>query len=460
MNENTERGSDSVIRRDAESVMSSTMSGYAALTRSTRPASDTDSWIEKMPNYWVAAKIKHGFRTIGSGTTPPSNQEEFYGGEIPWVNTSELRENTVFSTEKTVTSEALHEFSALKIYPKNSVLFAMYGATIGRVAILGVEATVNQAVCVLSDSKKFFSRFVFYGLQSSKAILESIATGGGQPNLNAEKVKEHKLPCPPFDEQTVIADYLDRETAHIDALVAEKEKMLALLEEKRAALISRAVTRGLNPDAPLKPSGLDWLGDIPTHWAIRRCATLFQEIDERNSPDLPLLNVSLNTGVTLRVFSDSRIESVAADFATYKVARKGDLVFNKMRFWQGAAGIAPEDGLTSPDYTVARFSDELNAQFLEKLVRLPQFSNEVRRYSYGMVDDRLRLYWMEFRNLRIPIPPINEQHAIVAKIESESQGITELVSTLRQSISLAKERRAALIAAAVTGQIPAEELSA
>jgi type I restriction enzyme S subunit len=234
--------------------------------------------------------------------------------------------------------------------------------------------------------------------------------------------------------------------------------MLALLEEKRAALISRAVTRGLDESAPLKPSGLDWLGDIPAHWEVWRCATLFQEIDERDCPDLPLLNVSLNTGVTLRVFSEDRIESVAANFSTYKVARKGDLVFNKMRFWQGAGGIAPEDGLTSPDYTVARFGSKLDERFVELLVRLPRFSNEVRRYSHGIVDDRLRLYWMEFRNLRIPVPPFGEQKKIVTRSDRESNEITALVSALQQSISLAKERRAALITAAVTGQIPAEEM--
>jgi type I restriction enzyme S subunit len=306
-------------------------------------------------------------------------------------------------------------------------------------------------------------KFLLYYFQSSafKQKGEASMTGaGGLKRVSPDLLRQHHLPFPEWKTQRLIADYLDRETARIDALVVEKEKMLTLLEEKRAALISRAVTRGLNPDAPLKPSGLDWLGDIPAHWEIRRCATLFQEIDERNCPELPLLNVSLNTGVTLRVFSDSRLESVAADFATYKVARKGDLVFNKMRFWQGAAGIAPEDGLTSPDYTVARFNSKLYSQYLALLVRLPQFSNEVRRYSYGMVDDRLRLYWMEFRNLRLPVPPIDEQYEVVAKIVSESQGITELVETLRKSFLLATERRAALITAAVTGQIPVEVMSA
>ncbi|MBE9485147.1 MAG: restriction endonuclease subunit S, partial [Bacteroidetes bacterium] len=224
-------------------------------------------------------------------------------------------------------------------------------------------------------------------------------------------------------------------------------------------LISRAITRGLDPDAPLKPSGYAWLGDIPAHWEVGRCAILFKEIDERNEPDLPLLNVSLNTGVTLRVFSDNKIESVAADFSTYKVARKGNLVFNKMRFWQGAVGIAPEDGLTSPDYTVAEFGPGLNADYIELLFRIPQFIMEVRRYSHGIVDDRLRLYWDGFKNLRIPLPPLSEQKLIVGHLADERAKTAAIETALQNSIVLLKERRSALITAAVTGQIEPEAMN-
>ncbi|MBK8638649.1 MAG: restriction endonuclease subunit S [Chromatiaceae bacterium] len=303
-------------------------------------------------------------------------------------------------------------------------------------------------------------RFCKYALRASPFLweVESRSTGVSYPAVNASDLGDIKVSLPELRAQRLIANYLDRETARIDGLIAEKERMLALLEEKRAALISRVVTRGLDPNALLKPSGQEWLGEIPAHWEIRRCATLFAEIDERNHPDLPLLNVSLNTGVTLRVFSDERIESVAADFSTYKVARQGDLVFNKMRFWQGAGGIAPEDGLTSPDYTVARFGGALYPEYVELLMRLPLFSNEVRRYSYGMVDDRLRLYWDAFKNLRIPVPPVAEQKRIAIAAINEAREIAELGCALARSIALAKERRAALITAAVTGQIPLEEM--
>lgn len=306
-------------------------------------------------------------------------------------------------------------------------------------------------------------RFLFYCLQSAlfKQEGEASMTGaGGLKRISSDVLRQHRVRAFSRQMQCRIATYLDRETARIDALVAEKERMLTLLEKKRAASISRAVTRGLNPKAPAKPSGLDWLGEIPKHWKVQRCATLFVEKDERGEPELPLLNVSLNTGVTLRVYSKDKIESMASDLGTMKIARERDLVFNKMRFWQGAAGIAPADGLVSPDYTVATISDQLLPAFVEKLFRISLFNAIVRRYSYGMVDDRLRLYWDGFKNIRIPLPPLGEQEAIISHIQAHQTRTAAVETALRDSIALLKERRSALITAAVTGKISLEEMTA
>lgn len=333
--------------------------------------------------------------------------------------------------------------------------------------LLGSAALVKQTpprllLCdklyrLVVDEGKTTPEYLVHWLRSTDARcqMEAEATGASasMQNIGHDTVRNLKLVVPALADQRRIAAYLDAETRQMDALVAEKEAMLKLLEEKRAAQISHAVTRGLNPRAPLKPSALPWLGDIPKHWEVRRCANLFQETDVRDEPELPLLLVSINTGVTLRVFSDDRIESTAEDFNSYKVARQGQLAFNKMRFWQGAAGIAPVDGLVSPDYTVATVGPELDPQWIEHLFRLPLFSSEVRRHSHGIVDDRLRLYWEGFRDIRIPVPPLEEQRAIVAHLAAERERTAGLEAALRESIQLLQERRRALITAAVTGQI-------
>lgn len=303
-----------------------------------------------------------------------------------------------------------------------------------------------------SSTCRYNLRWVFWLLQTLR--LDEFTEEAAVPGLNREAAYNRPVLIPPDSHQQAIADYLDRETARLDGLIAAKERLLGLLAEKRQALITRAVTRGLDPHAPLRDSGIPWLGPIPAHWEVRRIAWLFRERDHRGEPDLPLLEVSINAGVVLREFSEDKIESTAADFNTYKVARRGDVVFNKMRMWQGAVGVAPEDGLVSPDYVVAAPNGKLLPEYAGLLFRTPTFSAECGRWSHGIVWDRLRLYWEEFRDISVPLAPPSEQKALVVHVAQETRKLDELAAATNRTIALLKERRAALIAAAVTGQLP------
>jgi type I restriction enzyme S subunit len=303
--------------------------------------------------------------------------------------------------------------------------------------------------------------FCRYALRepSFLAEVERRSVGVSYPAINSSDLAAIRIPFPPLPRQRAIAAYLDRETAKIDAMIAAKERLLALLAEKRRALNTHAVTRGLNPRAPMKDSGVEWLGVVPEHWSVERLAYQFHERDERNHPDLPLLEVSLRHGVILREFSSDKIEGTAADFNTYKVAHRGNIVFNKMRMWQGAVGIAPEDGLVSPDYVVAEPIGQVTSEYAGMLFRTPAFSAECGRRSYGLVWDRLRLYWEGFKNIRIAIPPMEEQANIVERMGEASRRFDAFETHATRSIELLRERRSALIAAAVTGQIDLEDVA-
>ena len=312
---------------------------------------------------------------------------------------------------------------------------------------------------VLRPTEEIDARFLYYSTVSAcfRGRGEAAMFGSaGQKRVPEEFVRNFRVSLPPLEQQRAIADYLDRETARLDTLVTAKERVLALLAEKRQALIVRAVTRGIDANVPIRDSGIAWLGEIPEHWAVRKIARLFREYDERGRPDLPLLEVSINRGVVIREFSDQRIESTAADFNSYKVARQGDIVFNKMRMWQGAVGMTPEDGLVSPDYVVARATGCLSSAYASLLFRTPAFSAESARNSHGIVWDRLRLYWQGFREIAVPIPHVQEQLDIVEQILSETKTLDELGTATSQTITLLHERRAALIAAAVTGRVNVE----
>lgn len=201
-------------------------------------------WIGEVPQSWLNRKVFHAFETIGSGTTPPSKEPEWYeGGTIPWITTSELRETEIFETKKCVTLEALEKFSTLKIYPAGALAIAMYGATIGRLGFLGVPATTNQACCVLSGVRDLNLRFVYYWLLAFKnTVIEYFSEGGGQPNINQDVVANLWIPSPSMKEQQSIVESIDPESGRIDLLISKTQHSIELLKERRSAFITAAVT--------------------------------------------------------------------------------------------------------------------------------------------------------------------------------------------------------------------------
>jgi type I restriction enzyme S subunit len=285
------------------------------------------------------------------------------------------------------------------------------------------------------------------GLFSSRASAATIQ------HLPAEKLRVVRYPAPPIEEQRAIVAFVSGQTVQLDALLAVKQRILDLLAEKRKAIIATAVTRGLDLKVKLRDSGVPWLGEIPAHWEVERTRWLFRERDLRGEPDLPLMEVSIANGVVVREFESDRIEAAAADFNTYKVARKGDIAFNKMRMWQGAVGATPVDGLVSPDYVVAEPCGTMCSDYAALLFKISVFSAECGQRSHGLTWDRLRIYWEEFREIELPLPPLEEQHAIVDHIARETARLDAVRTATERTITLLKERRAALIAAAVTGQL-------
>lgn len=304
----------------------------------------------------------------------------------------------------------------------------------------------------------FDAQYCKYALREPEflAEVERRSVGVSYPAINASDLANIPVHIHDVNRQRAIADYLDRETARLDALVAAKERVLGLLAEKRQALITRAGTRGLDPRVPLRDSGIPWLGEIPAHWETERARWLFRERDQRSETgEEDLLTVSHLTGVTLR--SEKDVNMFEAETTEgYKICLSGDLVINTLWAWMGAMGVSPVNGIVSPAYNVYRPGPRLEPSFVDALVRLPVFAQEVTRYSKGVWSSRLRLYPEGFFEVFFPVPSIDEQRAIVAHIAKETEKLDELRIATERTAVLLKERRAALIAAAVTGQIDVE----
>lgn len=217
-----------------------------AVTKGLNPdASMKDSgieWIGMIPEGWECTKLAWLYSNMGSGTTPDSSNYSYYSENgTNWLQTGDLNDGVITFTSKHVTDLALQE-KGLKIYPVGSVVIAMYGATIGKVGLLSIETTTNQACCVLPPTEIMNNKYVFYLMQSSKQILISKSVGGGQPNISQAIIKEHRVPTPTLAEQQAIADYLDEKTSKIDTAIKSLENQRDDLNALRQTVISEAVT--------------------------------------------------------------------------------------------------------------------------------------------------------------------------------------------------------------------------
>lgn len=276
------------------------------------------------------------------------------------------------------------------------------------------------------------------------------------PGVDRNDIHTIPVALPGREQQRRIAAFLGGETRRTDGLLATKQRVLELLSEKGKAIIATAVTRGLDPKVKLRDSRVPWLGEIPAHWAIERARWLFRERDVRSTTgEEEMLTVSHLTGVTPRSEKDVNMFEAETNEG-YKLCEPGDLVINTLWAWMGAMGTAPVKGIVSPAYNVYEPGPRLTPAYIDALVRLPVFAQEVTRYSKGVWSSRLRLYPEGFFEVYLPVPPQEEQRAVVAHIARETAKLDAVRVATERTIALLKERRSALIAAAVTGQLDME----
>ncbi|HBR4539171.1 TPA: restriction endonuclease subunit S [Klebsiella pneumoniae] len=417
-------------------------------------------WLGEIPTSWQMWKLSHAYEVIGSGTTPTSNNESYFQGDIPWVTTGELREKIIYDTDKKVKESTLQIFSALKIHPAGSVVIAMYGATIGRLGILGVDATTNQACCVMTKSKIINNQYLYYWLQAYRTDIIRLSSGGGQPNINQEKVSSLKVSAPVLNDQTLIVAFLDHETAKIDNLIEKQQQLIELLKEKRQAVISHAVTKGLNPDVPMKDSGVEWLGEVPEHWEVSKFGYISLVVrggSPRPAGDPTLFNGDYSPWVTVaEITKDNEIYLDSTDtFLTKKgseqcrVFKAGTLLLSNSGATLGVPKILSIDANANDG--VVGF-ELLNIDHEYAYFYLSTLTTNLRE-SIKQGSGQPNLNTDIVKSIAIPIPPENEIQRIVSFIKETIKLYSSIESGAMEQVKLLQERRTALISAAVTGKI-------
>lgn len=421
------------------------------------------SWAEKLPAHWGSASLKWLCQRY-SGGTPDKNRLEFWEeGSIPWLNSGAVNDGRIFEASAYITQKAFENSSA-KWIPTGALVMALagQGKTKGMVAQLMFESTCNQSMAAIVPTEKIDARYLYWWLFSNYQNIRNMAGGDLRDGLNLDLLGEIPCPLPSSNEQTAIAAFLDRETAKIDVLIAEQEKLITLLAEKRQATISHAVTRGLNPSAPMKDSGVAWLGEVPEHWHMLRVKAVSQ------------FSTSGPRGWSERITQDGNLfiqsgdldDALGIKFETAKRVNVGDdAEAARTRLADGdvvvcitgakTGNVAVCISLREPAYVnqhlcLVRPTEAVLPTFLASALKSDIGQTQFELSQYGL---KQGLSLENVRELLVALPPREEQETIVEFLGLAMIRFDSLAKMADVGIGLLKERRTALIAAAVTGQI-------
>ncbi|MFV3383999.1 restriction endonuclease subunit S [Pseudomonas sp. NY15364] len=330
----------------------------------------------------------------------------------------------------------------------------------GSVGVSKFRGIVSPAYLVFELDKRLDFRFANYLFRDcsmvSQYLISSKGVGTIQRNLYWAHLKRAVVYLPPVSEQVAIADFLDGRTMQIDLAVQIKERQIELLKERKQILIQQAVTRGLDPDAPMRDSGIEWIGEIPAHWETVRLKYLFKEINERTKTgEETLLSLRMELGLVPHDdVSDKAISNES--LVDYKLVRPGQMVMNRMRAAIGIFGVSSRFGLVSPDYAVFDIKERANSSFFLRLFKLPLLGTQFRLGSKGLGTGSsgfMRLYTENFGDIKVAVPPLGEQLEILKFIDSTSERLDNTCAVFEQQITKLKEYKATLINSAVTGKI-------
>jgi len=405
-------------------------------------------------NGWTSVRLKY-LAHIEAGQSPPS---ETYSRD-PNSGLPFLQGSAGFGAR---VPEATEYCSApTKIAQRGAILMSVR-APVGEMNIADRPYGIGRGVCAIAPTK-LHRDFLWWALHTTDQHLDQIATGTTYDAVSAEDIGNVRIVFPSYERQQVISTFLNKETAQIDALLDEKHQMLALLREKLSVITSKIVLNGVNAHRHMRRSGPPWLLETPADWELRRAKYLFHEIDDRSETGEEML-LSLRMEHGLVPHNDVSEKPIPAEnLIGYKIARPNEIVLNRMRAASGLVAVAPQHGIVSPDYAVFRPLDGVDPEYFTLLFKTPLLQAVFRSLSRGLGTGQsgfLRLYSEDFLSIKLPVPRPEEQTAVVAELARERARTATVETALEDSRKLLKERRAALITAAVTGQFSPEEMSA
>jgi type I restriction enzyme S subunit len=423
---------------------------------------------------WPVVQVKHKFNTaLGKMLQPqPASEADI---EAPYIKSMHVQWHGLSFEDLPCMWASPADIAQLNLQVGD--LMVCEGGEVGRGALVLNDpppfCIFQNALHRVRASDANDVRYLNYCLkQASEAgWFEVLCNRATIAHFTVEKFRELRLHLPSGESQCLIANYLDRETARIDGLIAEKERMLVLLEEKRAALISRVVTRGLDPNALFKPSGQEWLGEIPAHWEIIRIKFVAAALDQGTSPiaantpagagELGVLKLSAVSKGRFKREENKALREAGEDEQAFAL-RKGDVLITRGNTPELVADVAcvpsDEPNLLLPDliYRLRVQEGRIIPEYLTYLLTTEAARVQIRRDARGSSGSMVKVSQVHVLDWLTPLPPISEQTEIVDYLQLAVERFQSMMREVSSSLSLLSERRAALITATVTGQIEVE----
>lgn len=415
-------------------------------------------WIGVVPSHWDVDKLNRIFQ-INTGFTPSTGNNEFYeNGKHDWITIRDLEGKYVSESKTKLTDIAV---KGKTIIPKGSLLYS-FKLSVGQMAFTTKEIYTNEAIFSVFPSKKLNLNYYYY-LLDRILIHNSNENIYGAKILNQELIKASKLLVPSEEEQTTIANYLDHKTNQIDTLISKKQQFINLLQEERIAIINQAVTKGLDPNVPMKDSGIEWFGEIPEHWKLMRIGSLSQSI---TGYAFKSDNFSFENGIKI----------VRGDNVTENSLRWGD----KTRYWNEYSDVLDRFQLEKNDIVIGMDGSKVGKNYayvvekdlplllVQRVARIRSHSELIAKWIHFNIGAYNFKYYINLsktdpaiphitlKNITsypISIPDIDELNVIIEKLNSKLENLDETLKKANQEIELLKEYKMALISEIVTGKI-------
>ncbi len=427
----------------------------------------TDSgveWIVEIPSHWSHSNLKW-YSDIYSGGTPSKEIEEYWSnGTIPWLNSGSVNQGDIVEASEYITEEAYNNSSA-KWIAEGSLIIALagQGKTKGMVAQVKFKTTCNQSLGVIVPNDKINNRFLLYWIRSNYQNIRNLGGGDKRDGLNLVMLGAIPMPIPTLSEQAKIAKFLDQKIAQIDQLIAKKETFIKLLEEENKVYTKQAVTKGLNPTVPMKDSGDEWLGEIPSHWNSYRIDWITNIV--RGNTGF-LKDELLDTGeyVALQYGKTYKVDIIDESFNYYvndeffkesQIVSKGDTIL-----------ISTSETIEDLGHTCYYNSSNIGLLGGEQILLKPnrnvlyekflyQYASQLgavlKKYAKGL--KVFRFNTNDLKRIYISIPSIEEQIQISNRIEIATTRKNKLINKMEKEIEFYKEYKTTLIREVVTGKV-------